>query len=153
MADAKITDLTIGVPVGTDLVPYASDPTGSPSTKAAYLGVGTYTPTLGNVANLSASAVAGDFTYIRIGNMVHVAGPITQDAVTTALSTVLSITVPIASNFSSSFEASGVAGCASSGEYAGTVYSDAAGDFVNLQTYPISVANRSWRVSFMYKII
>jgi hypothetical protein len=33
MADTKITGLTVGVPVGTDVIPYVSDPGGSPVTK------------------------------------------------------------------------------------------------------------------------
>jgi hypothetical protein len=35
MADQKITELTVGVPVPTDLIPYVSDPGGTPITKAA----------------------------------------------------------------------------------------------------------------------
>lgn len=35
MADEKITELTVGVPVGTDLIPYVSDPGGTAETKAS----------------------------------------------------------------------------------------------------------------------
>ncbi len=153
MTDTKITGLTIGVPVGTDLVPYVSDPTGSPVTKAAYLGVGTYTPTLGNVTNVAASSVQQAFQYMRIGSIVYVAGAVTQDATSAATQTVLSITLPFASNFATTHDAVGVATSQTSGEYGGAILSNSTSDFVILQTYPISNANIGWRVSFMYTII
>ncbi len=158
MADARLTELTEDTtPSTTGLVYYVDDPSGSPVSRKVTISnlfsSGTYTPTLGNVANISASAVQQDFAYIRVGSWVHVTGAVSQDAVLTATATTLSITLPFASNFATAYDANGSGSCPSTGEYGGAIFSDAAGNFVNLQTYPISIGNISWRISFMYKII
>lgn len=153
MADTKITGLTIGVPVGTDLVPYVSDPTGSPVTKAAYLGVGTYTPTLSNTLNVAASTVQQAFQYMRIGSIVHVTGAVTVDPTTAATPLQLGISLPFASNLGTAFDVCGVGVCAASAEPPASIVGVAATDVAQFQVIPISNANQSWRVLFMYTII
>jgi len=158
MADAKLTQLTEDTtPSTTGLVYYVDDPLGSPASRKATISnlfsSGTYTPTLGNVTNVAASSVQQAFQYIRIGSIVYVSGPVTQDATTAATQTILSITLPFASNFGTTHDAVGVATSQTSGEYGGAILSNSTSDFVILQTYPISNANIGWRVSFMYTII
>ena len=153
MADTKITGLTIGVPVGTDLVPYVSDPTGSPVTKAAYLGVGTYTPTLINTTNIAASTLQQDFQYIRIGSIVHVSGAVAVDPTSAGTIFLLGISLPFASNIGTAFDVNGVAACAASAEPPAAVIGVAATDVAQMQVIPISAANQGWRVVFTYRII
>lgn len=148
----KVTSLS-----DSDLFVVTIDPGASPLTrgiqKSNVATSGTYTPTLGNVTNVAASTVQQAFTYIRVGSIVYVSGSVSQDATSAATLTVLSMTLPIASNFATTFDANGTAASPTSGEYAGAIISDAAGDIVALRTFPISAANLSWRVSFMYIII
>jgi hypothetical protein len=112
---------------------------------------GTYTPTLTLVTNLDAALVSADFTYIRVGNIVHVEGGLTADA-TAAGNTVLGISLPIASNFAGNFDATGI-GSNQLSNVTGNIQADTTNDRAQLTYQAIATTNQAFRVSFNYQII
>jgi hypothetical protein len=112
---------------------------------------GTYTPTLTLVTNLDASVISADFTYIRVGNIVHVEGGLTADA-TAAGNTVLGISLPIASNFAGSFDATGI-GSNQLSNVTGNIQADTTNDRAQLTYQAVATTNQAFRVSFNYQII
>lgn len=64
------------------------------------LASGTYTPTLSNTVNVSAS-VAYACQYMRVGSVVTVSGRIDIDPTSANIDTRITMTLPIASNFTS----------------------------------------------------
>lgn len=71
-------------------------------------GSGTYTPTLTNLTNLSASTTYVA-QYMRVGNTVNVSGKVDIDPTLTATKTVLKMSLPINSTFATSQQCAGVA--------------------------------------------
>jgi hypothetical protein len=67
---------------------------------------GTYTPTLFNTTNVAAST-AYVAHWMRVGNIVTVAGRVDIDPTTTGISTVLGVSLPIASDFANDSEIGG----------------------------------------------
>ena len=74
-----------------------------------YIASGTYTPTLTNSVNISASTAAA-CQWMRVGNVVHVSGKFTATATGTASATLLGMTLPIASTFATDNLLGGMAG-------------------------------------------
>ena len=73
-----------------------------------YILSGTFTPTATHVTNVAATTVRLA-RWIRVGNVVHVAGEIEVDPTATGL-VVFDVDIPIASNFGQLYELSGVGG-------------------------------------------
>lgn len=73
-----------------------------------YIASGTYTPTLFNTTNVTSSTALGCF-WMRVGNVVTVAGGFDATPTTIALNTTLGLSVPIASNLSGSNDVGGSA--------------------------------------------
>jgi hypothetical protein len=73
---------------------------------------GTYTPTLTNTANISASNVgSGNFQYQRVGNIVSICGTVSLTPSSSTANFELRITLPIApATFANTTQAHGVAG-------------------------------------------
>jgi hypothetical protein len=76
---------------------------------------GSYTPTLTNTTNISASSVgSSDFQYQRVGNIVSVCGTVSLTPTSTTADFSLRITLPIApASFGNATQAHGVGGDAS----------------------------------------
>lgn len=92
-----------------------------------YIASGTYTPVLTNVANVAASTMRAT-QWIRIGNVVHVAGLMDIDPTAVAV-TSFRITLPIASNLASAFQLGGVgAYFAAAAPDCVTIYGDTVND-------------------------
>lgn len=87
----------------TGILPIANGGTGSNATP-----YGTYTPTLSNDANLTASS-AFVCQYMRIGTMVTVSGKINVTPTVLATYTQLGVSLPIASNFATAEQCGGTA--------------------------------------------
>jgi len=68
---------------------------------------GTYSPTVSAVTNLDAASSPYAWTYIRLGNVVHVAGSLLLDPTSATTASVATVTLPVASNFSSQYQANG----------------------------------------------
>jgi hypothetical protein len=114
--------------------------------------VGTYTPTLTNLANIDAST-AYLMTYMRVGSAVLVAGQVDVDPTAAGTYTQLGISLPVASNFANIFEAGGVGNTPGVASYPGTVYADASNNRAELAFTSLDGTNRQWWIFFMYRII
>jgi len=112
---------------------------------------GTYTPTLTNTTNVAASSVNGTFQYLRLGNIVTVAGSV-QINPTSLAATVLKISLPIASNFTTNYQANGNATNQGSSAQFGSIISET-DDTVSVNFTALSTANAFWRIMFTYEIL
>lgn len=110
----------------------------------------TYTPTLTNVANVSAST-AYSCQYYRVGNAVTVSGEVDIDPTTTITLTQLGISLPIASAIANSNELAGTA--ADELGDTGRVAGDATNDRAEIRLTPVDVTNRRFSFSFTYRIL
>lgn len=130
--------LTITTPV------FSGVPTGT-------LTSGTYTPTLSNIANVSAST-ANLCQYLRVGNVVTVSGSCAVDAVTTLTTTQIRISLPIASVFTNTVQAGGVLASQINGA-AGSIQSENTSGTVQCQWQPVSTSNDTYGFTFTYQVI
>lgn len=120
-----------------------------------YVGSGTYTPTLTNVANLAAST-ARLTQWIRVANVVFVAGQFDLDPTTTATLTQVGISLPIASAIANTFELGGTASAPSlsaANSDSAAIIGDAANDRAQIQWTPVDVSNQTWAFTFAYQVI
>lgn len=136
-------DITVDL---TGVVPVSLGGTGVSSTTQ------TYTPTLTNSANLSAST-ARQCTYMRVGNTVTVAGQVDIDPTTTATITTLGISLPVASNFTTAFQAGGSANAIGVADAGAGIQSDATNDRITLQYVCTDVTNHTMTFTFTYQVL
>lgn len=113
---------------------------------------GTYTPTLTNSANLSAST-ARLCTFNRVGNSVTVSGQVDIDPTTTATLTTLGISLPVASNFTTAFQAGGSGAAIGVADAAAGIQSDATNDRATFQYVCTDVTNHTMTFTFTYQIL
>lgn len=114
-----------------------------------YIGSGTYTPTLTNVTNLAGST-ASVMHWIRVGNVVTVAGQIGIDP-TAAGAIELGISLPIASDFGAALRASGTAVAAASTECF-AIRADSTNDRASLVGLAVDTTNHNIYVTFTYLV-
>lgn len=112
---------------------------------------GTYTPTLVNTANITAST-AYTCQYIRINNAVIVSGRVDVDP-TAAGSTRLSISLPVASNLAATENLAGTAFNNAVAGLGAAIYADTAGDTAFMEWNATDTANRAMYFTFMYRIL
>lgn len=117
---------------------------------------GTYTPTLTNVANISATT-SRQCQYLRVGNSVTVSGVIDIDPTNVTSNTSLGISLPIVSDFSSISNCGGNSTGqknAINGEYTATIQADTTNDRASLlySTDGTDVLNTSFSIHFTYLI-
>jgi len=125
--------------------------TSAQNTLVGQLASGTYTPTLTNVTNISAST-AYTCQYMRVGSVVTVSGMVDIDA-TAGGAVELGMSLPIASNFAATENCGGVATCDSVGEDAMAISADIANDRASFQSTKTSVTNHGHHFTFTYRII
>lgn len=154
--DGTLTNLfrvnSDGVPYGTAIHNPAGTLTGTTNQLVCS---GTYTPTLTNTTNV-ASSTANAGQWIRVGNVVHVAGSVAINPTSASALTEIEISLPIASNIAGAANLRGTAVRVSSGaQYiAGVVFGDAAADTASLQFYCDSDAgDATWSYTFSYVIL
>ncbi|HYD02006.1 MAG TPA: hypothetical protein VEB22_12330 [Phycisphaerales bacterium] len=116
---------------------------------------GTYTPTLTNSTNV-ASSTAYPAVYMRVGNVVTVAGACDIDPTAGATLTTLQISLPIASNFTASTQCHGVASCGDQEALSARINSDTShpsADVANLHFLAgAGHAARTWTYTFTYVV-
>lgn len=121
-------------------------------TNTASYPTGTYTPTLTNVANISAST-AYECTYQRTGNFVSVFGEFDIDPTLTATATELGISLPVASALTNSYQ---LGGNASSGTVAGMsarITADPTNDRAAVKFMSSDITNSTMSFQFSYRVI
>lgn len=113
----------------------------------------TYTPTLTNTTNVSAS-VASVCSYTRDGNVIHVAGMVQIDATLAATVTELELSLPVASNFTDEFQLAGTTVATyNGGNEAGNVRGHITNDRALLRFYSTSTDNQAWYFTFTYRVL
>lgn len=117
------------------------------------LASGTYTPTLTNTTNISAST-AYECQYMRVGNTVTVSGKVDVDPTSASVATALGISLPVASNLGTAQDLGGVGASVqfvgkSAGIYADTTNDRATMEWIN----DANVANQSLFFTFTYQVI
>ena len=113
---------------------------------------GTYTPTLTPVANVAAST-AYVTQYIRVGNMVVVAGKVALDPTLAATATQLGISLPIASNLGADSDCGGVAFAPGIAGMGAAILGDAANNRAELQYISSDINNNAMFFVFGYQVI
>lgn len=144
------TAIGIAVPSTTLTIPMGDVAGLTPA--LAVITSGTYTPTLFNVANLSAST-AFLCQWLRVGATVTVSGKVSVDPVTTATDTQLGISLPIASVFASGLEVGGTAWAPTLTSDGAAVLADVANARAVMQWKAIDVTNAARYFSFTYQVI
>jgi len=120
---------------------------------AGALDWGTYTPTLTNTANVSAST-ARLCQYMRVGNVVTVSGVFDVDPSSSSTLTKVGMSLPVASDFTSGYEMGGTATRASTDTLNGTITADTVNDRALIQWYTGgSVVNQTFVFHFTYLIV
>lgn len=131
---AVLRDLTNGTSTGASL--NAATFSGLLTLNATNLKSGTYTPTLTNVSNISAST-ARQCQYLRVGNVVTVTGQFdATHSATGTVATEVGISLPVASAFTTAYQCGGAA----------TSFQAPASGFVNAQSIEADATNDRARV-------
>lgn len=112
---------------------------------------GTYTPTLTNVANLTASTAFVCF-YTKIGNVVHVNGTVDVNPTAAGVQTQLGISLPLASLLSAASQCAGVAQALSVGMESAAIIGDATNDRAQLDWIAGFTGNQKLYFNFAYEI-
>ena len=110
-----------------------------------------YTPTLTNVANLTAST-AYTCQYMRVGNFVVVSGRVDVDPTLAATSTQLGISLPIDAAFTSIQDCGGVAFASGIASQGAAILADTTNDRAQMQWISGDVTNQAMYVIFGYRI-
>lgn len=121
------------------------------SAATVILSSGTYTPTLTNVTNVSAST-AYVCQYMRVGSVVTVSGQVDLSPTAGALNTELGISLPIASALTLDRQVGGV-GASESNTEAAAIFADPTNDRAKIQYGPAATGSRTIHFSFTYQIL
>lgn len=113
---------------------------------------GTYTPTLTNVANLTAST-AYQCQYMRIGTTVSVSGKVDVDPTTTTTATQLGISLPIASNIGAVEDCAGTAFSSAIAGQGAAILGDAANNRAEMNWNAVDITNQPMYFTFQYQIL
>jgi hypothetical protein len=116
------------------------------------LDFGTYTPTLTNVANLDGST-AFLCQWMRVGDIVTVAGVLSVDPTLNATSTQVDLSLPVPSNFSSGLEMGGTASAVAVAGMCGGFAADTTNNRASLIFVSNDTSNRAMSFSFTYLVI
>lgn len=113
---------------------------------------GFYTPTLTNVANLSAST-AYPAQWLRVGDMVAVSGRVDVDPTVAAVSTQLGMSLPVTTNLANDYECAGTASASGVAAQGAAILGDAANDRAQMQWVAGDITNQAMYFSFSYRVI
>lgn len=124
----------------------------SPAATDGNIYSGTYTPTLTNTTNISASS-AGVAQYMRVGNVVTVSGQVDIDP-TVAGDTVMGVSVPVASNLAAQTNCGGTfAVLSGTVVQGGSIYADSVNDRATFRMSSTDLTSRSYQYHFTYRVI
>lgn len=112
---------------------------------------GVYTPTLFNISNVQAST-AFECTYVRVGDVVQVAGFVDIDPTSASVLTHIGVSLPVASAFTNS-AGQELAGVASNTTESGHIVGDPTNDRASFYVVPTLATNNRYSFTFTYKVI
>lgn len=113
---------------------------------------GSYTPTLINVANLSAST-AYVCQYLQVGNVITVSGKADVDPILPGTITQLGISLPVNSNLVAQEQCAGVASASDIGGQSAAILGDAVNNRAEMKWLSSDISNQAMYFTFTYKII
>ena len=145
------TTITSGGQVyGTAIHNNATLPTGT--TNQPVGASGTYTPTITNTANLSASS-ALQAQWMRVGNVVTVSGIFIADPTLTTTSTGFDFSLPITTSFPTGYEGGGTAACAGAiTENTASIVPLSGTSTAQIRWGSVDVTNLGWAWTFTYEV-
>lgn len=111
---------------------------------------GTYTPTLANTTNVSASTPY-QCQYMQVGNVVTVSGRVDIDPTAAGL-VQMSMTIPVKSNFGTLQQCAGTAACASVSGVAVVIQADVGGNRALFQWIAVDLTNQPLFFTFTYLV-
>lgn len=126
--------------------------TSAQATTVSTIDYGTYTPTLTNVLNITAST-AYVCQYLRVGPIVHVSGKVDIDPTAAAAITRLGMTLPIASNFANSEQLAGTANSISIVSECAGIFGDTTNDRAQFNWITTTGTNNSYYFTFTYQVL
>jgi len=141
---ACLLDVSGGISTGSSSVT-------SPAATDGNIFSGTYTPTLTGVTNV-ASSTAYTTSYMRVGNVVTVAGRIAIDPTATG-QTSIGMSLPIASTLGATQALGGTFAFGTDSGQVGAISGDATNNRASFDILTNSAANRSYYFSFTYRVI
>lgn len=156
----KLRDYVLNIKVGAhnDLTGIQGGTTGeyyhltsAQNTTVGTLTSGVYTPTLTNVANLTASA-AYNAQYMRVGNVVTVSGMVDVDPTLTSTSTQLGISLPIASELVVQEDCCGTAAAANLSGQVAAIHGDATNNRAVMRWLSGDTTGQQMYYIFTYRI-
>jgi hypothetical protein len=110
---------------------------------------GTYTPSLTNTTNISAST-AFVSQYMRVGNVITVSGRVTIDP-TIAGAITLGVSLPVASNFAALGQCGGTSANALGDVI--QIIADTVNDYASFTGTVVDIANRTYGFNFTYLVV
>lgn len=116
------------------------------------LTAGSYTPSLTNVANLTAST-AYKCQWSRVGNVVNVSGKVDVDPTLTATSTQLGISLPVASNIGAAEDCAGTAFAPGIAGQGAAILGDATNNRAQMEWISTDVTNQAMYFTFGYEVL
>lgn len=117
-----------------------------------YLASGTYTPTLTNGTNVSAST-AYQAQWLRVGNVVTVSGRFDVDTVAATTGAILRISLPIASNFAANEDCAGTANADGVVSESAAIYADATNNDAQVAWITTTTINHGMSFTFTYEVL
>lgn len=165
-ADAAAQRTALSLVIGTDVQAYDADlqaiaglsttglirRTGAGTADTVTFASGTYTPTLTNTTNITAST-AFQCQYVRVGDVVTVSGIFNVQATTGAVGTEIAISLPVASDLTATANLGGTAATFDSVAQAGGIVGDATNNRARLQFLAAAAANRTMGFTFTYLVL
>lgn len=115
---------------------------------------GTYSPTLTNTTNISASSAVTDFNFVRTSGGLTVSGMVNIDPTTSGAACELAISLPVASNLTNTGQCVGVGSIAttSTETAAGGIIGDTSNDRAIFRFLAPGTAQRQYCLQFTYII-
>lgn len=113
---------------------------------------GGYSPVTSASVNLDSDPTAAPTQWLRVGDIVTVAGRVTVDITASATPTSFKLTLPIASNFADTSEAGGTAASTSVAGQVAAIKAMTGGD-VTFEWVSIGTASQEMFYSFTYQIV
>lgn len=116
------------------------------------LSYGTYTPTLTNGTNVTAST-SYICQYLRVGNVVTVSGLVDIDPTTVSLATELGVSLPIASALATSQQCAGAGSSPGIVGQSSAILGDATNDRASISYICSSDTNQAMYFTFTYQVL
>ncbi len=114
---------------------------------------GTYEPTVTSISNLDAAPTVTGAFFVRVGNIVSVAGGISQNPTSSSTNTSFRITLPVSSSFTDTSQCAGTFHSVQNGDEHGSINAHVANNEAVFEYNAISAGTSTVYFNFMYQVI